>query len=70
MKIYEVECRAVITLVEQDIARAALEGAAFIREHPDLIYVRAVRQRDFNTSGKRSVTSMRDESYESEIQRD
>ena len=70
MKVYEVECRAVITLVEQDIARAALEGAAFIRDHPHLIHVRAVHQRDFNTPGKSSVTSTRNEHHEPEKQLD
>ena len=67
MKVYEVECRAVITLIEQDVARAALKAAAFIRQHPDLILVRAVHQRDFNTTGKNSVTSMRDEYHTSEV---
>lgn len=59
MKVYEVEFRAVITLVEQDIARAALEDAAFIRDHPHLVDVRAVHERDFNTPGKSPITSTR-----------
>jgi hypothetical protein len=46
MKVYEVECRAVITLAEEDIARAAYQGAAFIRKNPHLIQVRAVHERD------------------------
>jgi hypothetical protein len=47
MKIYEVECWAVITLAERDMEKAALRGAALIKDNPHLIYVRAVHQRDF-----------------------
>jgi hypothetical protein len=52
MKVYEVECRAVITLAEEDIAKAAYQGAAFIRKNPHLIQVRAVHERDRGLTGK------------------
>ncbi len=47
MKVYEVECLAVITLTEQDMEKAALRGAALIKDNPHLIYVRAVHERGF-----------------------
>jgi hypothetical protein len=47
MKIYEVECGAVITLTAQDMQKAALHGAAAIKDNPHLIYVRAIRERNF-----------------------
>src|SRR6266481_555447 len=47
MKVYEVECRAVITLAAQDMQKAALLGAAVIKDNPRLIYVRAVHERNF-----------------------
>jgi hypothetical protein len=47
MKIYDVECWAVITLAEQDMEKAGLRGAALIKDNPHLIYVRAVHERDF-----------------------
>jgi len=47
MKIYEVECWAVITLAEKDMEKAALRGAALIKDNPHLISVRAVHERDF-----------------------
>jgi hypothetical protein len=50
MKIYEVECWAVITLAEQDMERAALRGAALIKDNPHLIFVRAVHERDFEAA--------------------
>jgi hypothetical protein len=52
MKVYEVECRAVITLAEEDIARAASQGAAFIRQNPHLIRVKAVHERDRGLPGR------------------
>jgi hypothetical protein len=52
MKVYEVECRAVITLAEEDIAKAAYHGAAFIRKNPHLIQVRAVHERDRGLAAK------------------
>ncbi len=45
MKVYEVECGAVITVTEQDMEKAALHGAAVIKDNLHLIYVRAVRER-------------------------
>ena len=45
MKVYEVECRAVITLAAEDMQKAALHGAAVIKDNPHLIYVRAIHQR-------------------------
>ncbi len=46
MKVYEVECRAVITVTAEDMQKAALYGAAVIKDSTDLIYVRAVHERD------------------------
>ena len=47
MKVYEVECGAVITLTAQDMQKAALHGASAIKDNPHLIYVRAVHERNF-----------------------
>jgi hypothetical protein len=41
-----VEYRAVIALAAQDMQKAALQGAAFIKDNPRLLYVRAVHERD------------------------
>jgi hypothetical protein len=46
MKVYEVECRAVITLAAPDMQKAALQGAAVIKNNPHLIYVRAIHERE------------------------
>jgi hypothetical protein len=46
MKVYQVEYRAVVTVVEQDMGRAALEGAALIKDNPHLLSVRAVHERN------------------------
>jgi hypothetical protein len=45
MKVYEVEYRAVITLAAEDMQKAALYGAAVIKDNAHLIYVRAVHER-------------------------
>jgi hypothetical protein len=47
MKVYEVECGAVITLTAQDMQKAALHSASAIKDNPHLIYVRAVHERNF-----------------------
>ena len=47
MKVYQVEYGAVITLAAQDMQKAALHGAAVIKDNPHLIYVRAVHERNF-----------------------
>jgi hypothetical protein len=47
MKVYEVECRAVITVSEQDLEKAALHAAALFKDNPDLIYVRTVHEMNF-----------------------
>ncbi len=47
MKVYEVECGAVITLTAQDMQKAALHGASAIKDNSHLIYVRAVHERNF-----------------------
>ncbi len=52
MKVYDVECRAVITLAAQDMQQAALRGPAVIKDNPHLIYVRAVRERHFEPAGE------------------
>jgi hypothetical protein len=46
MKVYEVECRAVVTLAAQDMQKAALHGAAVIKDNLHLIYVTAVQERN------------------------
>jgi hypothetical protein len=46
MKFYEVEYRAVITLAAQDMQKAALHGAAVIKDNPHLIQLRAVHERN------------------------
>ena len=51
MKLYEVEFRAVITLAAQDIQKATLHGTGVIKESPHLIYVQAVRERNFKPAG-------------------
>lgn len=62
MKIYEVQCWAVITLAEQDMEKAALRGAALIKDNPHLIYVRAVHEKGFEASreDRSSKNSQRD----------
>jgi len=52
MKVYEVECRSVITVSEQDIEKAALHAAALFKDNPDFIYVRAVHERNFEPTGE------------------
>jgi hypothetical protein len=47
MKMYEVECRAVITVSERDLEKAALHAAALFKDNPDLIYVRAVHEMNY-----------------------
>jgi hypothetical protein len=47
MKVYEVECRAVITLAAEDMQKAASYAAAVIKDNAHLIYVRAVHERNF-----------------------
>ena len=54
MKVYEVECRAVIKLAAEDMQKAALYGAAVVKENPHLIYVRAVHERNFEPAGENS----------------
>jgi hypothetical protein len=51
MKVYEVECRAVIKLTAEDMQKAALYGSAVIKENPHLIHVRAVHERNFEPAG-------------------
>lgn len=46
MKVYEVECRAVVTLAAQDMQKAALRGATVIKDNPHLISARAVHERN------------------------
>jgi hypothetical protein len=50
MKVYEVECRAVITLAAPDMQKAALHGAAVIKDNPHLIYVRAIHERNLESA--------------------
>jgi hypothetical protein len=46
MKFYEVECRAVITLAEEDMENAALHVAALFKDNPNQIHVRAVHEKN------------------------
>ena len=52
MKVYEVEYRAVITLAEVDMEKAALHGAALIKDNPHLVYVIAVHERNSDQNAK------------------
>jgi hypothetical protein len=52
MKVYEVECAAVITLTAQDMQKAALHGAGLIKDNLHLIYVTAVHERSFEPAGE------------------
>jgi hypothetical protein len=56
MKVYEVECGALITLAAKDMQKAALHGAAVIKDNPHLIYVRAVHERNFEPAWEDSLT--------------
>ncbi len=61
MKIYQVECRAVVTLAAQDMEKAALNGAAVIKGNLHLIHVKAVHERNFEaTLEDRNPNSERD----------
>ena len=52
MKVYEVEYRAVVTLAEMDMEKAALHGAALIKDNPHLVYVKAVHERNSDQNPK------------------
>jgi hypothetical protein len=67
MKVYEVECRAIITLAAKDMQQAALHGAAVIRDRPHLIYVRAVHERNFEAAGKIFESSKSPRTHQSDI---
>jgi hypothetical protein len=60
MKVYEVECRAVITVSEPDLEKAALHAAAHFKDNPDLIYVRAIHERNFEPTGEDPSLNKRD----------
>jgi hypothetical protein len=44
MKVYQVECRAIITLAASDMQEAALRSALLIKDNPHLIRVRGVHE--------------------------
>jgi hypothetical protein len=44
MKVYQVECRATITLAASDMQEAALRSAMVIKDNPHLILVRGVHE--------------------------
>jgi hypothetical protein len=46
MKVYEVERREVITLVEDDMKKAGLDAAALVMHNPCRMSVRAVHERN------------------------
>jgi hypothetical protein len=52
MKVYEVECGAMVTLTAQDMQKAALHAAGLIKENLHLIYVKAVHERNFEPAGE------------------
>ena len=52
MKVDEVEYRAVVTLAEVNTETAAVHGAAFIKDNPHLVYVRAVHERNSHQNPK------------------
>jgi hypothetical protein len=52
MKVYQVECRAIVTLAAQDMQKAALHSAAIIRDNLHLIHVKAVHERNFEATWK------------------
>jgi hypothetical protein len=56
MKVYEVECGAVIRIAAPDMQKAALQGAAVIKDNLHLIYVRAVHERNFVPAWEDSLT--------------
>jgi hypothetical protein len=50
MKVYQVECRAIVTLAAQDMEKAALHGASVIKDNLHLIHVKAVHERNFEAT--------------------
>jgi hypothetical protein len=60
MKVYEVEYRAVVTIVEQDMGKAALRGAALIKDNPHLISVRGIHERNLACENPGPKDSKRD----------
>ena len=44
MKVYQVECRAIVTLAASDMQEAALRSAVVIKNNPHLICVRGVHE--------------------------
>ena len=60
MKVYQVEYRAVVTVVEQDMGKAALQGAALIKDNPRLLSVRAVHERNLASEHPGPKDSQRD----------
>ena len=60
MKVYQVEYRAVVTVVEQDMGKAALQGAALIKDNPHLLSVRAVHERNPTSEHPGPKDSQRD----------
>jgi hypothetical protein len=50
MKVYQVECRAVITLAASDMQEAALRSALLIKDNPHLIRVRGVHEISLETT--------------------
>jgi hypothetical protein len=54
MKVYQVECRAIITLAASDMQEAALRSALLIKDNPHLIRVRGVHEVTIETTWKDS----------------
>jgi hypothetical protein len=50
MKVYQVECRAIVTLAASDMQEAALRSALLIKDNPHLIRVRGVHEISLETT--------------------
>jgi hypothetical protein len=54
MKVYQVECRAIITLAASDMQEAVLRSSGIIKENPHLLRVRGVHEITLETAWKDS----------------
>jgi hypothetical protein len=52
MKVYQVECRAIITIAASDMQEAASQSVAVIKDNPHLIVVRGVHEIAFEQAWK------------------
>jgi hypothetical protein len=54
MKVYQVECRAIVTIAASDMQEAVLRSSGVIRDNPHLIRVRGVHEITIETTWKDS----------------